>query len=396
MPIIMLTARAQEADVARGLRRRRRRLHPQAVQPAGAARPRAGRRSGAGSGRIDRPRSSRSRSPSLRRLPRACSSAGACCSRARGGAAPRTRTARLRPIGARDASRRRRASAAASLTGDEAASWPSCSPRYARQRRAATPRERIAAYFETRGDVGRSASCGGSPRADLAARAAAYSLGDMGSRRAVPRCSTRARRPASRDVRAAAGARASGGSRAVEAVAPLVDALADRRGPARGRRPALLEIGPAGAAGLRALLVTRIRRARRRDRARRAASATPADAAALLERAAATPPPRSAPRRPRALGRLGAEDAAAALRDALDDRVRVRARRRRRGARAARRPGRRPTLLDQARERRLRGGAGRGATRSREIDPDALLERGRGAPDAGRTCTRPPTWRCCA
>ena len=38
MPIILLTARAQDADVAAGLRGRRRRLHPQAVQPAGAAR----------------------------------------------------------------------------------------------------------------------------------------------------------------------------------------------------------------------------------------------------------------------------------------------------------------------------------------------------------------------
>ena len=42
MPIILLTARAQDADVQAGLRRRRRRLPPQALQPAGAPLPGAG------------------------------------------------------------------------------------------------------------------------------------------------------------------------------------------------------------------------------------------------------------------------------------------------------------------------------------------------------------------
>ena len=46
IPIILLTARVQEPDVARGHRGRRRRLRDEAVQPAGARRARSGRRLG--------------------------------------------------------------------------------------------------------------------------------------------------------------------------------------------------------------------------------------------------------------------------------------------------------------------------------------------------------------
>jgi hypothetical protein len=188
--------------------------------------------------------------------------------------------------------------------------------RYGRAVRGA-PRERIAAYFESTGAVDRELGRLESTR-DWRRASAAFTLGDMGSSRAVP-AHVRALGDREPEVRVAA-ARSLGRLAAVEAVRPLAETLVAGSLPRTLSGQALLEIGPAGLPSLVGLF------AHEEPEVRAGAvelvgllgSATEAapvlarlrDASAAVRAAAAG-----------ALGRLGAADAADALRGALDDRV---------------------------------------------------------------------------
>lgn len=122
--------------------------------------------------------------------------------------------------------------------------------RYARKLRG-EPRERIAAFFEERGDVRREL---GRLRARRASRraAAAFALGDMGSDTAVEPL-IRALDDRSRDVRSAA-ARSLGMLEAEAAVPRLVGSLAGSEVPRAIAGGALLAMGAKAAPNLRSLL----------------------------------------------------------------------------------------------------------------------------------------------
>lgn len=178
-------------------------------------------------------------------------------------------------------------------------------------------REEIARFFEATGAVDASLSA-------LRARkvwrraAAAFSLGDMASPRAVPAL-IEALTDDDRDVRAAA-ARSLGRLGAVPAVEPLVRALVAEALPHGVAGHALIQIGEAALPPLRALVD-------HEDSAVRDAAVelvgilgSPADAPLLVERVRDM----SAEVRAgavRALGRLAAKDAADSVRAALDDRI---------------------------------------------------------------------------
>jgi HEAT repeat protein len=147
---------------------------------------------------------------------------------------------------------------------------------------------------------------------------AAYLLGDMASLSAVPALLA-ALGDSSREVRTAA-ARSLGRLGAVEAVEPIVHALASRSVPRSVAGQALLELGEPALPGLRRLLddgdaPTRAIAAELLGLIGGAGGAAPllaalADASAEVRAKAA-----------RALGRVGAAAAAEGLREALDDRV---------------------------------------------------------------------------
>jgi HEAT repeat protein len=188
--------------------------------------------------------------------------------------------------------------------------------RYSRKLRG-EPVERIAEFFERGGGVQREL-------ADLRSRrrlrraAAAFTLGDMGSRQAIPAL-IGALDDRARDVRGAA-VRSLGRLHAELAVPRLVRSLAGREVPRAVAGHALLEIGSGAAPHLRAL-------------------AGPGDAAirgtalellgftgdagdgALLGDALADPAAEVRAAAARALGRLGARGGAERLRGALSDDV---------------------------------------------------------------------------
>jgi HEAT repeat protein len=114
-----------------------------------------------------------------------------------------------------------------------------------------SPIEYAAAFFESEGHVARAAAQLGDRRSWSRA-SAAFALGDMGSQDALPPLLDALDDPA-RDVRSAA-ARSLGRLRAVEAVEPLVHALAYKRTPRAVAGYALLSIGPPALARLRPML----------------------------------------------------------------------------------------------------------------------------------------------
>ena len=194
--------------------------------------------------------------------------------------------------------------------------------RYAR-RVTGTSRARVAAFFERRGDVGREIR-------KLLARqawrraAAAYTLGDFGSSRAVPELSA-SLGDRDRDVRAAA-ARSLGRLGAPEATRPLVHALAERTVPHAVTGHALLEIGPAALPELKALLeatveTTSVGIATRSIAVELIGLLGSLVDAPTVSRQLRDPSADVRAAAARALGRLGADEEAAALRAALEDRI---------------------------------------------------------------------------
>jgi len=196
--------------------------------------------------------------------------------------------------------------------------------RYARLLRG-EGRERIAAFFEGRGDVAGEIRRLGARRATNRA-AAAFVLGDMGSARAIEPL-IRALDDGSRDVRSAA-ARSLGMLEAEAAVPRLVVSLAENEVPRAISGGALLAMGSKAAPGLRSLLgsphpgvrATALELlgftgdASDADALGEALSATHAIAASRWQehaemRAAAA----------RALGRIGTRRVAPSLRGALND-----------------------------------------------------------------------------
>ena len=202
------------------------------------------------------------------------------------------------------------------LTEEDAVTVASLLARYARQL-AGSARENVAAYFERHGYVEREVSRL-RDRHDWRRARAAYTLGDMGSQRAVEPL-LRALGDESRAVRAAAG-RSLGRLEAVDAVAPLVAALVEGRVPRAVAGNALLSIGPSSLPRLRALAGHPDAETRTVVIELIGLLGDAADAPLVSEglrdssaevRAKAT----------RALGRLGAAAAAGELRAALDDRI---------------------------------------------------------------------------
>src|SRR5215471_14014110 len=202
------------------------------------------------------------------------------------------------------------------LRGTEAQVFAEVLARYARQLRGGPPPQ-IVAYFEDRGLV--DAQLRRLRRLRAWRRAgAAFALGDMGARRAVPALVARLddRSP---DVRAAA-CRSLGRLGAVEAVEPIIAAGVRHAMPNPVARLALIGIGPPAVDAVLGVLDhvdPRVRAAGVQlvgllGDAHHAAAIQDrlADPAALVREATA-----------RALGRLGAREAADDLVAALDDRV---------------------------------------------------------------------------
>jgi HEAT repeat protein len=240
--------------------------------------------------------------------------------------------------------------------------------RYARQLDGEA-RQRIADFFERSGHVSGEISRLGDSRPWRRATAA-YVLGDMGSRKAVPPLES-ALGDEERDVRAAA-ALSLGKLRAEQAVEPLVGALASGRVPRSVGAQALLLIGPAAVPGLKGLVASP-------DAAVRTAAigligllGSAEDSSTVLAGLRDT----SADVRAKAafaLGRLGAAEATSALRAALGDRlpsVRVAV------AQALGSIGDRnavPPLIEQATRDRFEPAQAAAAALAR-IDPDALRQ----------------------
>jgi HEAT repeat protein len=176
-------------------------------------------------------------------------------------------------------------------------------------------RERIAGFFESRGEVERELSELRSRRR-MRRAAAAFTLGDMGSRTAAPALIA-ALGDRSREVRSAA-ARSLGRLEAELAVPRLVRSLAGREVPRALAGHALLSIGTSAAPHLRALAAAE-------DAGERAVAmellgyAGEAGDGPLLAGALADPAPEARAAAARSLGRLGARAEAEALRGALAD-----------------------------------------------------------------------------
>jgi HEAT repeats len=200
------------------------------------------------------------------------------------------------------------------LSRSEALTLASILARYARKLRG-DARVHIAEFFERGGDVERELRRLRSRRAVHRA-AAAFALGDMGSRTAIPPLIA-ALDDRARDVRAAA-ARSLGRLEAELAVPRLVRALAGREVPRAVAGHALLSIGAGAAPHLRALGETG-------DAGVRAAAlellghAGDAGDGELLAGALADPAAEVRASAARSLGRVGARAEAAALRTALND-----------------------------------------------------------------------------
>jgi hypothetical protein len=204
-----------------------------------------------------------------------------------------------------------------SLGDEDAGGLAALLSRYGRLLTGAARRE-IAAFFEARGDVGREVAALGDRRSWRRATAARR-LGDMGSRAAVPALLGALREDPGRETRAAA-ARALGHLGAVEAVEPLMAAMIEGSVPRSTAGGALILIGPAAVPELQRLT----------DAADPALAGEAVDLIGVLGDAGDAGPLMGLLEHPaarvraaaaRALGRLGAEDAAAALRRALGDRI---------------------------------------------------------------------------
>lgn len=203
-----------------------------------------------------------------------------------------------------------------SLTDEDAAIVASMLARYARQL-VGSARENVAGFFERHGYVDAEVSRL-RDRRDWRRARAAYTLGDMGSQRAVEPL-LRSLGDESRAVRAAAG-RSLGRLEAVDAVGPLVAALVEGRVPRAVAGHALLSVGQPSLPRLRALM-------RHSDAETRAVVTEliglvgdAADAPLVGERLRDSSAEVRA-KATRALGRLGAAEAAGELRAALDDRI---------------------------------------------------------------------------
>jgi HEAT repeat protein len=179
------------------------------------------------------------------------------------------------------------------------------------------PRERIAGYFERTGAVDEQLNLLQSRRGWKRATAA-FSLGDMGSRRAVPAL-LEALADRNGDVRAAAS-RSLGRIGPDEAVEPLVTASVDQRVPRDVAMLALLDVGPVAVPRLLELTEhpePRVRTSAVELVGLLGEAGDAEELPALLRDTAAEVRAATAG----ALGRLGAAAARDALIEALDDRV---------------------------------------------------------------------------
>jgi HEAT repeat protein len=201
-----------------------------------------------------------------------------------------------------------------SLSPQESAAFAAILGRYARRVRG-DARIRIAGFFEQSGGVEQALARLGHRRSWVRAEAA-FILGDIGSRTAVPSLMQALDDP-DRDVRSAA-ARSLGRLGAVDAVEPLVSALVGERIPQAVVGSALLAIGPDAVPRLlqlvghpewqeRAGAVELVGLLGHAADSRVLIGALLDEASEVRARAAL------------ALGRLAAEDAAAAVRELLQD-----------------------------------------------------------------------------
>jgi HEAT repeat protein len=226
---------------------------------------------------------------------------------------------------------------------------------------------RIGEFFERHGVLDREVVQLGSRRAWKRATAA-FALGDMASSRAIPPLldTLDDREPG---VRAAA-ARSLGRLGAIEAVEPIVYALAKGRLPRSVAGQALLAIGPDALPTLRGLEEAPDPNARAFAVELVGLLGDASDDLSVLERLRDTSAEVRA-KAARALGRLGAEEAAAALTAALDDRivfVRVSAAH---ALAAVGDPDAVPALLRIAREDEF-DAARAAASAAARLDPDAV------------------------
>jgi HEAT repeat protein len=204
----------------------------------------------------------------------------------------------------------------AALTDEDAAIVASMLARYARQL-SGSARSNLAGFFERDGYVAGEISRLQDRSAWRRARAA-YSLGDMGSQRAVEPL-LHALADDDRVVRAAAG-RSLGRLAAVEAVEPLVEALVQKRVPRAVAAHALLSVGPSALPRLRAFVCHPEPEMRTVVVELIGLLGDAADAPLVGERLRDSSAEVRA-KATRALGRLGAAEAAADLRAALEDRI---------------------------------------------------------------------------
>jgi HEAT repeat protein len=202
------------------------------------------------------------------------------------------------------------------LTDEDAAIVASMLGRYARQL-AGSARENVAAFFDRQGYVDSEASRL-RDRRDWRRARAAYTLGDMGSQRALEPL-LHSLGDESRAVRAAAG-RSLGRLQAVEAVQPLVAALVEGRVPRAVAGHALLSVGPSSLPRLRALALDSDAETRTTVIELIGLLGDAADAPLVSERLRDSSAEVRA-KATRALGRLGAAEAAGELRAALADRI---------------------------------------------------------------------------
>ncbi len=189
--------------------------------------------------------------------------------------------------------------------------------RYAQQL-SGTSRQCISAFFEANGHVFRELAHTKDGRAWRRAMAA-HSLGDMGSRVAIPALLELLIADESTEVREAA-ARSLGALRAVDAVEPLVRALVSGAVPRAIASQSLLTIGAPAVPELRELAADEDDGVRGRAIELIGLLGDAADAGIVLARLR-DPSAEVRAKAARALGRLGAGEAAAELRRALQDRI---------------------------------------------------------------------------
>ena len=188
--------------------------------------------------------------------------------------------------------------------------------RYSHQLTGAS-RRNIATFFERNGHVFRELSHT-KDRTTWRRATAAYTLGDMGSRAAVPALLS-CLNDRALDVRGAA-ARSLGKLGSPEAVEPLVRALVSGAVPRAVAAQALLAIGPAALPDLRQLVADEDEGARARAVELVGLLGHASDGVLLLGRVQ-DPAAEVRAKACRALGRLGADDAATGLQEALHDRI---------------------------------------------------------------------------